>query len=660
MIINFPQIKRSFWLLITGLLCIIYWPLTGQEQVICKDIQPLITSETLRAERVINFRANPLTQNYDLKYHRLEWQVDPDTQFISGTVTSYFVPTESDFDAINFDFRENMSVIQVTYHGDNPDYTRTSDNLQIILPEAIEVGALDSISISYEGMPETSGFGAFETGDHNDIPVLWTLSEPYGAKTWWPCKQDLTDKIDSIDIFVTTPDTYKVGSNGVLVSTTPGPEGNLTHYWRHRYPIAAYLISLAVTDYEEFTDYVYLENGDSIPVLNYVYPERLAQAEIQLKSTIGQMELFNELFGIYPFANEKYGHAQFGWPGGMEHQTMSSMGGFSYSLQAHELAHQWFGDKVTCGSWEDIWLNEGFASYCTALTYEFITTDTNDWANWKANSIANVISQPDGSVKVNDTTSVGRIFNGRLTYTKGALVLHMLRWVLGDEAFFQAVRNYLADPELAYGYAITEDLKQHLETEHGLALDEFFKDWYEGEGHPMYTISFTPLPGGADITIHQATSHPSVDFFEMPVPLRLSDGIRDTTVIADHTFSGQDFHFDLDFEPQTLEFDPESWILAELDTVIVTGSTRELTFLSDKVSIFPVPATDQISVEIIDPYQLTEFYNLFVTDAGGALLSSSEIVRSKMTIDLSGYPAGIYLIVFRTAHGTFLKKVMKK
>lgn len=659
MFIQTLHIKIRSWLLVVSALCCLTIATVAQESGICKDIDMLIVSEKEYAEGILNFRANPATQDYDLRYLRLEWQVDPDTHYISGTVTSYFVPTEVDFDAINFDFRENMSVSRVIYHGDSLGHTQTGDNLLVALPEIIATGTLDSISIIYEGIPEISGFGAFETGEHNGTPVLWTLSEPYGAKTWWPCKQDLTDKIDSIDIFVSTPDTYKVGSNGVLVSTTPDSEGSQTHHWRHRYPIAAYLISLAVTDYEEFTDYVYLQNGDSIPVLNYVYPEQLAQAEIQLKSTIGQMELFNELFGIYPFADEKYGHAQFGWPGGMEHQTMSSMGGFSYSLQAHELAHQWFGDMVTCGSWEDIWLNEGFATYCTALTYEFITPDPDDWDNWKNISIANVTSQPDGSVKVNDTTSVGRIFNGRLTYTKGAVVLHMLRWLLGDEDFFRAVRNYLSDPELAYGYAKTEDLKHHLETEYGSPLDEFFEDWYAGEGHPVYTISYTPLPGGVDITIHQESSHPSVDFFEMPLPFRLSDDLHDTTVIADHTFSGQTFHFDLNFEPQTLEFDPERWILAELDTILLTTVTRELRELAAGVSIYPVPTDDQVTVHFYTPELSNAVQSISVLDAAGNLLYKTNRITSLMSIDLSDFPAGTYFLAFDTQHGTFLKKSIR-
>jgi len=136
---------------------------------------------------------------------------------------------------------------------------------------------------------------------------MWTLSERYGAKPWWPCKQDLNDKIDSIDIFVKTPAVYKVGTNGTLVSTEKLDDDHIYH-WKHRYPIPAYLVAIAITNYEEFTDFVPVENEDPITVLNYVFPEDLESAEAQLSATIEQMELYNDLFGIYPFADEKYGH----------------------------------------------------------------------------------------------------------------------------------------------------------------------------------------------------------------------------------------------------------------------------------------------------------------------------------------------------------------
>ncbi len=270
--------------------------LIGQEKNFLWDMEKKIQHEREHHHHTINFKANPLTQNYDLKYHRLVWEVDPAVLYISGSITSYFIPTSVDFDQINFDLEDNMTVDSVLYHESALSFTLTDDNLQIGFPNVISMGTLDSLTIVYQGEPIKSGFSSFDTSTHEGVPVLWTLSEPYGAKTWWPCKQDLIDKIDSVDIIITTPEQYRVGSNGVLKSEVDTRTGYKTYHWKHRYPIPAYLISLAITNYVSVTDYVYLEDGDSILILNYVYPEDLPSVQSELGAIIEQMELFNELF----------------------------------------------------------------------------------------------------------------------------------------------------------------------------------------------------------------------------------------------------------------------------------------------------------------------------------------------------------------------------
>ncbi|MEZ4921073.1 MAG: M1 family aminopeptidase, partial [Saprospiraceae bacterium] len=470
-----------------------------------------------------------------------------------------------------------------------------NDNLQINLPAPLPMGILDSLMVDYEGAPNSTGFGSFETTIHAGVPLMWTLSEPYGAKVWWPCKQDLNDKIDSIDVLVTTPMPYRAASNGVLVEEAVS--GNTVRYhWRHRYPIPAYLIAFAVTDYATFSDYVYLPDGDSIEILNYVFHPDLIQGQNELSSTVEIMELYNDLFGIYPFADEKYGHAQFGWGGGMEHQTMSFMGGFSYGLQAHELAHQWFGDKVTCGSWEDIWLNEGFATYLTGLTSLYLGTP-QEWESWKTNNLNNIISQPDGSVWVDDTTSVGRIFSGRLSYKKGAYVLHMLRWQLGDDAFYQGIQNYLNDPALAYGYARTPDLQQHLEASSGQDLEVFFDQWFYGEGYPSYHAIWEPTSNGIRIQLDQTTSDPSIAFFQMPVPVRVNASGLDTILRLDHQFSGQVFEIELPDQPLSLEVDPEKWLISGNNTVEMAAVGTEVwSEMGLHVVLAPNPVSSHLQV----------------------------------------------------------------
>ncbi|MBL0103769.1 MAG: hypothetical protein IPP51_08435 [Bacteroidetes bacterium] len=233
-----------------------------------------------------------------------------------------------------------------------------------------------------------------------------------------------------------------------------------TYQWKHRYPIAAYLVCLAVTDYAEYSHWVPY-GSDLLEVQNYVYPEDSAFAVTQTNQIVPIMQLYDTLFGIYPFQNEKYGHAQFNWGGGMEHQTITFVSGFDFELIAHELAHHWFGDKVTCASWHDIWLNEGFATYLALLCYEHM--DPNYWLMSKQYYISSVTSSPDGSVYCPDTLDPNRIFDGRLSYFKGAMILNQLRWVIGDSAFFAGCNNYLTDVACAYGFATTDQFRQHME-----------------------------------------------------------------------------------------------------------------------------------------------------------------------------------------------------
>ncbi|MCB0464960.1 MAG: M1 family metallopeptidase, partial [Aequorivita sp.] len=458
-------------------------------------------AEAKAATGLFTTQRNMNTGNYDVKYARLELNVDPTQPFISGKVTSHFEAKEN-MNAITFELVNNMTVSQVTQRGTPLSFTQNNnDEVVITLPQMQNQGVLDSLSISYSGNPISSGFGSFEVDTHNGDPVMWTLSEPFGAKAWWPCKQDLIDKIDMIDVYITTPrfnpsnEEYVAVSNGLELSQTINGSNKTTHY-RHQHPIPAYLVAIAVTNYSVYTNMV-PNNGNPFPIINYVYPEYLSTAQTQTPVTVDIMNLYTDLFEEYPFADEKYGHAQFGWGGGMEHTTVSFMGGLSRGLIAHELGHQWFGDKVTCGSWQDIWLNESFATYLAGMVIENFDGEAS-FRSWKQDQISSTTQETDGSVYIpaQDTTSVNRIFSSRLSYNKGSMVLHMLRKKLGDAVFFQGLKDYLDDPALAYGYAKTPDLIRNMENASGEDLSEFFNDWIYGQGYPRYTIFWNQLTSG--------------------------------------------------------------------------------------------------------------------------------------------------------------------
>ncbi len=633
----------------------VFQNLNAQEET-CSDFKIKHFSD-LKPELQKKYKEKASFQ-YDLKYHRLEFLFDDiNSKYIKGVITSYFIPETSNFNQISFDLADNMTIDSVIFHQNKlTDYTLSNDELTINLGTSLIQNISDSISVYYQGVPDAGGFGSFDQTTHDGTPVIWSLSEPYGAKDWWPCKQSLDDKIDSIDVYVTNPEDYKAASNGILVSETVSG-GMRTAHWKHRHPIAAYLIAIAVTNYASYSDNVTLSTGENVEVLNYVYPENLSYAQASTPNVLDVIQLYSDLFIPYPFADEKYGHAQFSWGGGMEHQTMSFMAGFSHGLMAHELAHQWFGDYVTCGSWHDIWLNEGFATYLDGLTHEHnLNDDGVSFDDWKQDNISNIVSQPDGSVYVVDTTDVWRIFSSRLSYDKGAMVLHMLRKYIGDDAFFTGIKNYLNDPAVANGYARTSDLQHNLEQTFGSSLQEFLNDWYYGEGFPIYKIYYSQSEDKTlTVTINQTQSHNSVDFFNMKVPVKFEGIDKDTVIWFDNKVNGEQFTENLDFNVTAAVFDPFHDIISAGSSVLKIDTFEKV----DKVFLMPNPADNKITVTFLEkilPDKIVIYNNI-----GKVLKTFDKANKSsyKFEFDISGLPVGIYYVSFYEEGKCVTKKFVK-
>lgn len=566
-----------------------------------------------------NVRQNPpsvlAANTSDFIYQRCEWRVDPGVNYIEGKITTHFIPSFP-VPNIQFDLSVVLTVDSIIYNGNPLPFSHAFNIVDATFSSTLPAGVVDSVSVYYHGVPDTSIRG-FHLDVHgpNNAPVMWTLSEPYGAMNWWPCKQNLSDKIDSIDIIVTAPLWYEVASNGVLTNdVTFAVQRQWT--WSHRYPIAAYLVCFAVSDYSIFSQYIPFA-GDTVEVINYVYPEDSAWAAVATQDIIGQMQLFDTLFGLYPFADEKYGHAQCNFGGGMEHQTITFIGGFWFELFAHELAHHWFGDKVTCGTWEDIWLNEGFATYLTGLCYEHFAP-SQYWYPWLDGQMSYVTSQPDGSVWVDDTTVASRIFDPRLSYSKGAMVLHQLRWVIGDSAWYAGVNTYLNDPALSYSFATTTQFQQHMETASGQNLQWYFDDWYYGEGFPTYTITWSQDTANVvTATVLQAQSDISVPFFELPIPLYFKNATSDTLIRVQHNVSGQSFTIPLGFSADSLIFDPYIRIITDSAIVNTVPDQQEaVTF-----TVFPNPSMDEVMFQL--PYRGNCIVKIY--DVNGKLVQQSTV-----------------------------------
>ena len=615
------------------------------------SFEQIVEAETKAAHKIINYKANINTSNYDLTYHRFDWNIDPAVAFISGNVTSTFTAKE-DLSEVTFDLADNMTVSGVTQNGTALTYSQNAnDELIITLAQMLLQGQSTTVVITYSGNPISSGFGSFEQTTHNGAPIIWTLSEPYGAKGWWPCKQDLNDKIDAIDVYITTPKQYVAVSNGLEQSQVINGSSKTTHF-RHQYPIPAYLIAIAVSNYEVYVHQV-ANNGSPFDIVNYVYPESLSSAQSSTGVTVDIMNLFTQLFEEYPFADEKYGHAQFGWGGGMEHTTVSFMGGFSRDLIAHELAHQWFGNKITCGSWKDIWLNESFATYLTGLTTENLDGDAA-FKNWRIFNINSAISQPDGSVYLSDadTTSVSRIFNGRLSYRKGAVVLHMLHKKLGDAVFFQGMKNYLTDPNLAYGYAKTPDFISKMESASGMDLTEFFNDWIYNQGHPSYSLKwYQPQSDQLKITLNQTQSHSSVSFFEAPLPVKvIGTNNEELDLILDNSYNGEEFLENVSFTVASIQIDPDFHLISSNNSSVLN---IDVEFANNSFTIYPNPTAGELVIENPNDQKIK---NIMIYNTLGQLV----LQQQSDSINVSEFTSGVYYIKIQTDHFTIHQSFLKK
>lgn len=628
----------------------------GFSQTSDSEFERMVEAEMKSVSSIQNLRVNPNTLNYDITYHELRFTVDPNVTnpYINGIVKTTFRAL-TDIDAVTFDMATELTVSSVTMNSTSLTFSQSNYELNINLPSTVTTGNSATVVITYAGSPPQAE-GAFTRGTHSGTPVIFTLSEPFGARDWWPCKQDLNDKIESFDMYITCPNTYIGVSNGLLQSSVTSG-GFTTRHFKHNYPIPAYLISLNVTNYTTYNIQAGLGTVESpfFPINNYLYPEsNTASNRSSIDNTVPIMNVFEQKFGPYPYRNEQYGHVQFGWGGGMEHTTMSSMGAWnSRSLIAHELGHQWFGNKVTCGTWKDIWLNEGLTEYSAGIVVEELDGDAA-FVAWKSGKINNITSQTSGAVYLTDdeATDVNRIFSSRLSYNKGSMVTHMLRWVMGDAIFFQALQNYLNAPNLAFGYAVTTDLKSQLETVHGSSLTEFFNDWIYGQGYPTYTVNAQNWGAGqAKITVSQTQSNASVSFFEMPLEIRLTSVSGLThDVVVNHTSNAQEFIVPVPFVVTGVTFDPNKHIISRNNVATLANESFDL---EQTISVYPNPTTNELHIMMPTTLQLekVEIYNTL-----------GQLVGQKDANDFSvaELSAGLHLLKITTSEGVIHKNFIKK
>ena len=643
---------KKIYVMLLGLIFVQIYAQKNEEA----ERKSMINKELLKYSKMVDYNVNPNTLNYDLRYQRLELDLDPAQQFVSGTVTSHFVPNQN-ISSIYFDLSDALTVSEVKYHGAILPFTQlATKELKIDFPAVIPSASLDSLSIKYSGAPDTGGSAgdAFTVSTQNGTPVLYTLSEPYGAQEWFPTKQSLNDKIEKVDLKINTPSQYNVASNGKLYSETLLPGNRKLTFWQTNYPIPAYLIALGITNYTKLNDTM---GSPAFPFVNYLYPSTTSNSTVMsnIEWTKTVMNTFEQYFGLYPYRSEKYGHMQFGWGGGMEHATMSSMGSWGRGIIAHELAHQWFGDKVTCGAWNDIWLNEGFATFGEHLANEKLLMTNAQFMSYLSSEMNYITSSSGGSVYVSDTNlgNTGAIFSGRLSYSKGGYVVRMIKWILGDDVFYSALKDYHSRPELAYGYAKTADLKNSLLMSTGKDFTEFFNDWIYGQGHPTYQIRWNQTSDQMlRFKVSQTTSHSSVNFFEMPLPIKVNGtGGQVAYLVLNHTTKNQNFAEQINFPVSSVQFNYENQILQRNSTV-----TKDTTILAvndsgkDPVKVYPNPVKNSLSVSGITKDQQYEIYSM-----DGKIIKTGTYSSGK-TIDVNILTKGVYLLKIENQNLKFIKE----
>ncbi|MBC8321638.1 MAG: T9SS type A sorting domain-containing protein [Bacteroidetes bacterium] len=597
-------------------------------------------------------------EDYDVTFYFLDIEVSNTTIYINGNTTINGVALVN-LDTFAIELIPEQTITQLLFNGvEYTTYQRDGNNVIVPVNE-ISAGSSFTAQIFYNGQPPTGGFFAGVTTATSGAwgkDVTWSLSEPFAASDWFAVKQDLEDKADSVWVFLTTDSTNMAGSQGLLTNMVDVGNGKTRYEWKSNYPIDYYLISFAVAEYQEYNIYAHPEemNGDSILIQNFIYdsPGCLEYYQSDIDETAPMIELFSDLFILYPFWQEKYGHCLTQLGGGMEHQTMTTIGGFPFWLVAHELGHMWFGDNVTCATWSDIWINEGFATYSNYLAEEFL----HGWSSavsFIVNKQNSAMSSPGGSIYIPENQiypgNEWRIFDSRLSYNKGAVIIHMLRHeIQDDELFFDIMETFQTD--YTDSTATGEDFKNTAEDVTGMDFDQFFDQWYYGEGYPIFDIEYYYLNGTNYFTSLQTTSS-STPFFEMLMDFRLyfEDG-SDTLISFYQSDNLVEFSVETGKEVMNINVDPNNWTMEHSEfSVSVEKTQTPVTFKLGQNQL-----TDVITLY----FSNTKYGNkeVVITDISGKIVYTGQTSNSKLNINTSFLKHGIYVIRASDDGHSFVKR----
>ena len=607
----------------------------------------LLKTATLNASQIVE------TEKYDVHFYSLNLNMTNTSSYLSGTAEIH-AKANANLDSALFELYPSMIISEVRVNSLIVNFSRLGTAVKVPVNSSVNQNFI--IEISYSGNPPTaqtnplggSGMTAGTSPSWGN-KVVWSLSEPFSAYEWFPCKQSLRDKADSSFVAVTVPDTCKAGSNGVLINTVPLGNGFTRYEWKNKHAIDYYLISVAVAKYIEYSFYAN-PVGAPNPILiqNFIYdnPQTLNYFQNQINETADFMELFYDLYGPYPFEDQKYGHCMAPIGGGMEHQTMTTQGSFSKGLTAHELAHQWWGNSVTCASWSDIFINEGFASYSEYVMLENLypaekvqhMLDVHD----------NVLSQTGGSVWFSDTLNENRIFNGRLSYDKGSGIIHSIRYLMNnDSLFFAGLREFQNDFKDSVARGI--DLRNKMQEISGINYTPFFEQWYFGEGYPTYSIRWKQIGQDLLLELKHTASKPSVTpTFTNPIDLRfIRQGMNDTLIRFDVASNSQQFYIsNFGTLSSTITVDPQNWIINTLGTIIQDNSLVNLTEVMENNTALTIVPNPNNGIFTIGNQQANCWVSVF--NMQGKNILNKQLSPNEL-IDLQDFGKGTYLLEIKNS-----------
>ena len=600
----------------------------------------------------------------DISFYDIALDINFESNTINGSVAVNGFIDNNPPAYIELDFYNNMTVDSILQNNGQVSFLHDQNKIKIPINNIIiQDDNYFSVLIKYQGTPKDCGAGGFKFDEHLGVDHVWTLSEAYCARSWWPSKDDPSDKADSIYIRVTVPanPNFIVASNGLLESITNDGSKN-TFFWIERYPITTYLVSLAIYPYTIWSEqYISSISNDTMAIEHYVFPDRYESSFSNYSLTGEMISFFSGLFGEYPFIAEKYGHADFKWGGGMEHQTLSSMGSSSQNLIVHELGHSWWGNLITCKTFNDIWLNEGFARYCQALWVEHTNGEEayfsfmNDYAYYGG-----------GTIYVENPSSNSQIFNSNLSYNKASWVLHMLRHKVGDDTFFEILKSYASNDSLAYNAASTTDFQKISEDISDQNLELFFQQWIYEEGYPKYEMSWWQ-DGNATYKV-KIDQIQSGGLFSMPIDLNFSGSIGplliDTTIVVESSSLNHLYEISgLNFFVENVTLDPNNWILKE-----VSYTTNGIDhFMPKKVNVelaYPNPFNSNLKLSFyVHPELGNQNISINIFNINGVLVEAlaNKMFRSGFhneSWDAKGKPAGVYLIQLSTDNYVNTQKVI--